>query len=127
MTYSIAKEITAPFPEAIERVKAALTAQGFGVLSEIDVRATMKKKLDADMDDYVILGACNPAFALKALRAEPEIGLFLPCNVIVYMKEGKAFASAIRPTVAMGMIENAELADTAREVEEMLARVIADS
>ena len=108
----------------IARVTEALKEEGFGILTEIDVKATLKKKLDVEFDKYIILGACNPPSAHKALKAERDVGLMLPCNVIVYDQEGKTFVSAILPTAAMEMIDNPELKKVAEEVEEKLKRVI---
>jgi len=122
--YGYKKNLNLPFDEAVESVRSALKEEGFGVLTEIDVKATLKKKLDAEYSDYIILGACNPPFAYKALQAEKEIGLMLPCNVIVYNDNGKTIASAVLPTVAMSMIQNPELKDIAQEVEAKLKRVI---
>ena len=124
MNYSIKKQVNYSFADAIEKVKASLSEEGFGVLTEIDVKATLKKKLDTDWDNYVILGACNPPFAFQALQVEKEIGLMLPCNVIVYEDAGNVFVSAIRPTVAMGKINSPALADIAKKVEEKLTKVI---
>jgi uncharacterized protein (DUF302 family) len=124
MSYGYKKTIDAAFDEAVEKVRQALKSEGFGVLTEIDVKATLKKKLDVDYDKYIILGACNPPFAYKALQAEKDIGLMLPCNVIVYEQDGKVFVSAILPTVAMNMIENAELKGIAVQVEEKMKKVI---
>lgn len=123
--YSISRETNLDFSEALEKVKEELKKEGFGVLTEIDIKATLKKKLDVDRDNYVILGACNPPNADKALNAEIEIGLMLPCNVIVYEKAGKTFVSAIRPSVAMSMIENPGLKGIAGDIEAKLERVIA--
>ncbi len=124
MSYSYKKQISLPFSEAVEKTKEELKKEGFGVLTEIDVKATMKKKLDVDYENYIILGACNPAFAHKALQAEKEIGLLLPCNVIVYEDKGDVFVSAIVPSVAMGMVENSSLPEIAKEVEEKLKKAI---
>jgi len=124
MSYSYKKQVSLPFSEAVEKTKEELKKEGFGVLTEIDVKATMKKKLDVDYENYIILGACNPAFAHKALQAEKEIGLLLPCNVIVYEDKGDVFVSAIVPSVAMGMVKNSSLPEIAREVEEKLKRAI---
>lgn len=124
MNYGVKKQINYPFTDAVTKTKAALSEEGFGILTEIDVKATLKKKLNADWDNYVILGACNPPFAFQALQAEKEIGLLLPCNVIVYEDAGKVFASAIRPTVAMGRIKNPALVDIAKEVEDKLTKAI---
>lgn len=124
MNYGVKKQINYPFTDAVTKTKAALSEEGFGILTEIDVKATLKKKLNADWDNYVILGACNPLFAFQALQAEKEIGLLLPCNVIVYEDAGRVFASAIRPTVAMGKIKNPALVDIAKEVEDKLTKAI---
>ncbi|MEJ2568742.1 MAG: DUF302 domain-containing protein, partial [candidate division WOR-3 bacterium] len=104
--------------------KEELKKEGFGILTEIDVKETLKKKLNVDFNKYVILGACNPPFAYKSLQAELDIGLMLPCNVIVYEKENRIFVSAILPTVAMSMIENENLREIAEQVEEKLRKVI---
>ena len=124
MNYRYKREVKLSFAEAVARIKSELEKEGFGVLTEIDVKATLKKKLDVEYDDYLILGACNPQFALKALRAEKEIGLLLPCNVVVYRENDRTFVSAILPTVAMGMIKNPSLADIAKTVEEKLRKVV---
>ncbi|MDE2078977.1 MAG: DUF302 domain-containing protein [Patescibacteria group bacterium] len=124
MHYGYTKQIALPFADAVEKTRAALQTEGFGVLTEIDVKATLKKKLDKDVDNYLILGACNPPFAAKALEAEKEIGLLLPCNVIVYEDGGNVFVSAILPSVAMQMVENPALADIAGQVEEKLKRAV---
>ena len=124
MNYAYKKQVSLPFLEAIEKTKEELKKEGFGILTEIDVKATMKKKLDIDYDGYVILGACNPSFAHKALQIEKEIGLLLPCNVIVYEDTESVFVSAIIPSVAMGMVKNPELPKIAKEVEEKLKRAI---
>ena len=120
MKYGYTKKVNLSFTEAVEKIKDALKTGGFGVLTEIDVKATMKQKLDVDYEEYVILGACNPQFAHRALTAEKEIGLLLPCNVIVYQDGGDTFVSAIVPTVAMSVVENEALAPLAKEVEERL-------
>ena len=124
MKYSYTKKVTLPFEEAVTKVKDALGAEGFGVLTEIDVKATMKKKLDVDYENYLILGACNPQFAHKALQAEKEIGLLLPCNVIVYEDNSDVYVSTILPSSAMSVVENDELAGISQEVEEKLKSVI---
>lgn len=124
MTYGYRKETEGDFAEVVERTKEELKKEGFGILTEVNVRETLKKKLDVEHDDYVILGACNPPFAYKALKAEKEIGLMLPCNLIVYRENNKIFVSTILPTVAMSMIDNSELKKIAEEAEEKLKRVI---
>jgi uncharacterized protein (DUF302 family) len=123
-TYSYKKEVNLTFEKAVEKTKDELRTEGFGILTEIDVKATLKEKLDVDFDSYIILGACNPPNAYKALQAEREIGLMLPCNVIVYEAGRKTFVSAILPSVAMGMIENETLANIAKEIEVKLKKVI---
>src|SRR3989338_6959533 len=124
MKYGYKRYAPLPFVEAVEKVKSELAKEGFGVLTEIDVKATLKKKLSVEYDNYLILGACNPPLALKALQAEKDIGLFLPCNVIVYEDSGKVFVSAIMPTVALQVVGNASLADLGKMVEEKLVRVV---
>lgn len=124
MDYGIKKQINHSFVDAVARVKDELSKQGFGILTEIDVKKTLKSKLHVEWNNYVILGACNPPFAFQALQAEKEIGLLLPCNVIVYEDGGTVYASAIRPTIAMGMIQNPALADISRKVEGKLTEVI---
>jgi uncharacterized protein (DUF302 family) len=122
--YGIGKLVQRPFEETVASVRRALKEQGFGVLCEIDVQATMKEKLGVEGDKYVILGACNPPLAHRALTAEREIGLLLPCNVIVYESEGGAKVSAIDPELMLGFVGNPELSDVAVEVGERLRSVI---
>ncbi len=124
MDYGYKKQVNLSFADAVSKAKEELKKEEFGVLTEIDVKDTMKKKIDADYDNYIILGACNPVFAHKALQTDKQIGLFLPCNVIVYEDGGSVVVSAIMPTVAMGVANISELADVAREVEEKLKRVV---
>ncbi|MBI2618090.1 DUF302 domain-containing protein [Candidatus Kaiserbacteria bacterium] len=124
MQYGYTKKVPLSFKEAVLKVKEALGTEGFGVLTEIDVKATMKKKLGVDYDNYVILGACNPEFAHKALQEEKEIGLLLPCNVIVYEDNSNVHVSAILPSAAMSMVKNQKLAQISKEVEEKLKSVI---
>ncbi|MCB0050782.1 MAG: DUF302 domain-containing protein [Caldilinea sp.] len=116
-----------PYEAAVEQVTAALKEQGFGVLTEIDVKATMKKKLDVDFQKYVILGACNPPLAHRALSAEPAIGLLLPCNVIVYEDEaqGGSVVSLVDPIAMLGFVDNAALAPVAQEARTRLEKVAA--
>jgi uncharacterized protein (DUF302 family) len=123
--YGISKKVAYSYEEALEKTREALASEGFGVLTEIDVKATLKKKLDKDFRKYIILGACNPAYAYRALTAEIDLGLLLPCNVIVYENdEGGASVSVIDPVVAMGMVENAALEEVAKEVRAKLVNVI---
>lgn len=113
------------FDEAIEKVTEDLKAEGFGILTEIDIKATLKKKLDVDFHNYKILGACNPPFAYKALLAEDKIGTMLPCNVIVQEKvAGKVEVSAVDPVASMQAIENEELQGIATEIKDRLHKVI---
>lgn len=127
MAYYFARTIAAPFAEAVARTKAALSAQGFGILSEIDVAATLKAKVGADLQPYLILGACNPQFAHRALLAEPKIGTMSPCNVIVREEApGKVEIAAVDPVASMQAVENPELAKTAAAVRAMLKAVIAE-
>jgi len=122
--YQYKKEVKLGYSDAITKAKEDLQKEGFGVLTEIDVKATLKKKLDVDFDDYVILGACNPPMAYKALQAEQDLGLMLPCNVIVYSKNNKTFVAAIRPTVQLEKIKNPILKPITVQVEEKLKKAI---
>lgn len=114
-----------PFDAAIEKVTSELQKEGFGVLTTIDVKETMKKKLDVDFKKYKILGACNPPFAYKALQAEEEIGLLLPCNVVVYEKAGKSIVAAFDPMSMSRVMENPAVEPIAVEMKRRLERVIA--
>jgi uncharacterized protein (DUF302 family) len=122
--YGYKKQVDVSFENALRKTKEELQEEGFGVLTEIDVKSTLKKKLNVEFDSYLILGACNPAFAYQALQAEKDIGLLLPCNVIVFTQGGKTFVSAILPTVAMSIVENDNLRGIATQVEEKLKKVI---
>ena len=126
-TYGIRKEVDLPYEQAVEKVTAALKEQGFGVLSEIDMKEKLKEKLDVDYKRYVILGACNPPLAYKALQAEPEIGLLLPCNVIVYETEGdRSVVSAADPEAMLSIVgNNPAVAEVARDAKERLSRALA--
>lgn len=124
-TYSISKQLNIPFNEAVEKTITVFKEQGFGVLSDIDVQATLKEKMGLNRSNYRILGMCNPQRAHQALEAEPEIGLLLPCNVIVYENDqGSVTVAAIKPSVAFSVVDNAALAPLAREIEEMLQQII---
>lgn len=123
INYGFVKQLETPFVGAVAAVTEALKKEGFGVLTTIDVREKFKEKLGIDFPNYVILGACNPPNAHKAILAEENIGLMLPCNVIVYEKDGKAMVGVIKPTVAMGMIDNPGLKPLALEVEARLNKV----
>jgi uncharacterized protein (DUF302 family) len=124
MSYYFAKRVNLGYAEAVARVKEALKEEGFGVLTEIDVRATLKAKLGEEFRPYVILGACNPPFALAALSAEERIGLMLPCNVVVQEREDGVEVSAIDPAASMKAVVNPDLESIAGEVRYKLKRVI---
>ncbi len=125
MEYYFSKTIAGSFDNAIQKVTEALKAEGFGILTEIDIKATLKKKLDVDFYNYKILGACNPPFAYKALQVEDKIGTMLPCNVIVQEKvAGKVEVSAVDPAASMLSIENKDLHNIATEVRARLQKVI---
>lgn len=106
------------------KVRDALSKEGFGVLTEIDVKETLKKRLGVEFKKYKILGACNPPFAYKALQVEKDIGLMMPCNVILYEDGSKTAVSVIRPTIAMDIVQNDKLKDIASEIEKKLKKVI---
>jgi uncharacterized protein (DUF302 family) len=124
--YGLSITVALPYAEAVERTRAELAKEGFGVLSEIDIRATLRKKLDVDFRPYVILGACNPPLAHRALTAERDIGLLLPCNVIVYAGEesGTSVVAAMDPEPAMQLTGNPDVEAVATEVRERLHRVL---
>jgi len=125
MKYYFSKTIHEKFETVVQKVTEALKNEGFGILTEIDLKATLKKKLDVDFYNYIILGACNPPFAYKALIAEDKIGTMLPCNVIVQEKKaGQVEVSAVDPVASMQAIENIELADIANEIRARLQKVI---
>lgn len=121
--YGLSTPVKESYEDAIAKVTAELKEQGFGILTEIDVKATMKKKLDVDIDKYVILGACNPALAYQSLQAEQEMGLLLPCNVIVYEKDGTTYVSMLDPMGMMAFSGNDALCDMAEEARSRLDKV----
>ncbi len=121
--YGFKKTLNRPYEEVVADVTEALKKEGFGILTEINIKEKLKEKSGVDFNKYVILGACNPPNAYRALQAEPDIGLMLPCNVIVYEYGGKTVLGVIKPTVAMQMIGNKALAQTAVEVEGLLKKV----
>ena len=126
MSFTIDKTIESDFAGAVERTTAALKAEGFGVLSSIDIAATLKSKLGVDLRPYTILGACNPPLAHQALTAEPKIGVMLPCNVVVQqLDSGMIQVSAIDPGIAMQAVDNPGLAKVASEVTDKLRRAVA--
>lgn len=126
MAYTYSTTLDLSLDEAVEHVTEALKAEGFGILTDIDVRATFKKKLDVDFRPYRILGACNPPLAYRALQSERNIGAMLPCNVVVQaVGEERTEVSAIDPVASMQAVENDDLAEIAAEVRERLQRVVA--
>ena len=124
ISYGFTKEVDARFEQVLEDLPAKLEKEGFGVISKIDIGQKLREKLGVEFRKYVILGACNPPLAFKALSAEENIGLMLPCNVIVYDKAGKTVVGTIRPNAMMSMVGNAELSEIAAIVEEKLKRVL---
>ncbi|MGO8065730.1 DUF302 domain-containing protein [Rhizobium leguminosarum] len=128
MTYTLDRTLwETSFDDAVGRTKSALIKHGFGVLTEIDVKATMKKKIDADIDDYLILGACNPRMAFEAMKLEPKVGAMLPCNVILRGVGGSnVMVSAIDPVASMQAIDNEMLTNLAGRVRSMFAQAVAE-
>jgi uncharacterized protein (DUF302 family) len=126
-SYAIGNSVPLPYEEAVEKMRAALQHQGFGVLTEIDVRATLKKKLDVDFRKYVILGACNPPLAYQGLQAEDDIGLLLPCNVVVY-EEGarRARVAVLDPVAQLGIAGRDDLRPVALEARKRLEEALGE-
>ncbi|MCK6566015.1 MAG: DUF302 domain-containing protein [Dehalococcoidia bacterium] len=123
-TYGIRRRLDLPYDQAIHRTREALKGAGFGVLTEIDVKAVLKARIDADVEPYIILGACNPRLAHRALSAEPEVGLLLPCNVVVREGEGGTIVEAMDPEAAMGIVQNPAVAEVAREAKALLVQAL---
>ncbi|HZD58356.1 MAG TPA: DUF302 domain-containing protein [Anaerolineales bacterium] len=121
--YAYRTKLNLPYEQAIEKVTAALKEEEFGVLTEVDVKATLKKKLDADFRKYIILGACNPPLAHRALTTQVDIGLLLPCNVIVYEENGGSVVAILDPIAMLGVVDNPELDPVAEEARSRLRRV----
>jgi uncharacterized protein (DUF302 family) len=122
--YTLSATTPSTFTEAVTRIRAELSAEGFGVLCEIDVQATMREKLGVEGEPYLILGACNPTLAHQALQAEPDLGVLLPCNVVVYRRDGETHISAIDPERMLSIVDNDQLARIATDVKQRLSRVI---
>jgi uncharacterized protein (DUF302 family) len=122
--YTLSTDTDLGFPEAVARVREELAAEGFGVLSEIDVRTTLESKLGVEREPYLILGACNPSLAHASLEAEPELGTLLPCNVVVYVEDGRTHIAAVDPEQMLSIVRNDGLVDTASEVSRRLAAVV---
>lgn len=126
MDYHITRTVSGSFDDVVARAREALKDEGFGVLTEIDVKKTLKAKIDVDFRPYLILGACNPGLAHRALSAEDKIGVLLPCNVVVQDKGADGIeVSAMDPAAAMSMIDSAEVSDVATTVRDKLAKVLA--
>ena len=125
MEYGISVRMTVPFPEAVRRVRQALAAQGFGVLTEIDVRATLHDKLGADMEDYLSLGACNPPLAHQALAADRKVGLLLPCNVVIRSGHGETIIEALDPQIMAEVAGQAALRPVAAEAAARIRTALA--
>ncbi|HEX6663568.1 MAG TPA: DUF302 domain-containing protein [Gaiellaceae bacterium] len=123
-SYTLSSTSELDHAEAVERVRDELKAEGFGVLCQIDVQATLKEKLDVDGEPYVILGACNPPLARQALAAEPELGTLLPCNVVVYRRDAMTHIAAIDAERMLSIVGNDDLAPVAAQVRDKLGRVI---
>jgi uncharacterized protein (DUF302 family) len=122
--YAITRDVEASFAETVEQVTAALAAEGFGVLTTIDVQATLKAKLDLDVEPYVILGACNPVLASRGLAVEPDLGVLLPCNVVVRVEDGRTRVAAMEPMAALALAGNPELEPLAAEARERIERAV---
>ena len=123
-SYTLSTPTELAFSDAVARVREELAREGFGVLCEIDVQATLKLKLGVDREPYLILGACNPPLAHRALEAEPELGVLLPCNVVVYQQQGRTHIAAVDAEQMLAIVGNDELADTAGEVRRRLSAVV---
>ncbi len=126
MRYGIGKSVPLPYEQAVERTRAELQKEGFGILTEIDVKATLKKKLDVDFRKYVILGACNPPLAYQGFQAEADIGLLLPCNVIVYEEDAtRSRVAILDPLVQLGITGRTDIEPLATEAKRKLERALA--
>jgi len=123
-TYTLCGTTSLPFAEAVARVRETLKEEGFGVLTEIDVQATLREKLGQDVAPYLILGACNPPYAHRALQLEPELGTLLPCNVVVYEHDGVTHLSAIDPVAMLGIVGKRELEPIAAEIQAKLEHAL---
>ncbi len=125
MEYGFSKMVNIPFETAVEKITVELKKEGFGILTEIDVKETLKKKLDIEFKKYKILGACNPPIAHKALKIEEELGLLLPCNVIVYEKDDKSVVSVFNPMIMIDFVKKEGMKEIAGQVKEKLQRALA--
>jgi uncharacterized protein (DUF302 family) len=123
-TYTLHGTTALPFADAVAKVRETLKEEGFGVLTEIDVQATLREKLGVETEPYLILGACNPTFAHRALQLESELGALLPCNVVVYEHDGATYVSAVDPVAMLGIVENADLDAVGRQIRERVGRAV---
>ena len=123
-TYTLHGTTALPFADAVAKVRETLKQEGFGVLTEIDVRATLREKLGVETEPYLILGACNPTFAHRALQLESELGALLPCNVVVYEHDGVTHVSAVDPVAMLGIVKNADLDAIGRQIRERVGRAV---
>lgn len=123
-TYTLHGTTRLPFAEAVAKVRETLKDEGFGVLTEIDVQATLREKLGEELEPYLILGACNPPYAHRALQLEPDLGTLLPCNVVVYVADGETHISAVDPVAMLGIVGNAELDPVAAEIRARMERAV---
>lgn len=124
MNYGYKRQVNLSYEDAVAKTREGLKMEGFGIITKIDVKATVKSKLGIDFDKYIILGACNPSFAHKALEIEKDLGLLMPCNVVIYQEKDKTFIVSTRPTITMGVVGNPLLAPVAAQVEEKLKKAI---
>ena len=122
--FAYKKPVDLPYDKAVAKAREELAKEGFGVLTEVDVKATLKKKLNVDYDDYIIMGACNPPFAYQALQVVKDVGLMMPCNVVVFTDKGQTFAEAVQPTVLMNLVQNEQLRPIAEQIEAKLRKVV---
>ena len=123
-TYTLHGTTSLPFADAVALVRETLEEEGFGVLTEIDVQATLRQKLGEELEPYLILGACNPPYAHQALQVEPELGTLLPCNVVVYVQGGETHVSAVDPVAMLGIVGNPELDPVAAEIRARVERAV---
>jgi len=123
-TYTLKGTTRLPFADAVAMIRETLKDEGFGVLTEIDVQATLREKLGEELEPYLILGACNPSYAHRALQLEPELGALLPCNVVVYAEGGETHVSAVDPVVMLGIVGNEELDPVAVEIRARIERAV---
>lgn len=122
--YGYKKQINLPYDQAVAKTREELAKEGFGVMTEIDVKATLKKKLNVDFDDYIILGACNPPFAYQALKVIKDVGVMMPCNLVVYKDNGQTFVEAVMPTILMNFFQNEQLKPVAEQIEAKIKKVV---